>query len=46
MSPKKIRNDMVDMNYAAYFDGLLSKDKKAMNIYTEAKFLLHNVLHA
>ena len=48
VSPKKMRNDMVDMNYVAYatyFDGLLSKDKKVMNIHAQAKFLLCNVLH-
>lgn len=45
-NPKTIRNDIVDMNYAAfatYFDGLLSKDEKAMVIYHQAKYLLDNV---
>lgn len=49
VNPKRMRNDMVDMNYVAYatyFDGLLSKDKKATNIYVQATFLLRNVLHA
>jgi hypothetical protein len=44
--PETIRNDMVDTNYAAfatYFDGLLSKDKKAILIYQRAKYLLNNV---
>jgi hypothetical protein len=41
-----IRNDMVDVNYAAfatYFDGLLSKDEKALRIYQQAKYLLDHV---
>lgn len=49
VKPKRMRNDMVDMNYVAYatyFDGFLSKDKKATNIYTQATFLLRKVLHA
>jgi len=38
-SPEKIRNDMVDVNFAAcatYFDGLLSSDKKLLSICDEA----------
>ena len=45
----KILNDMVDMNYVAYatyFDGFLSKDKKALVIYSEASFLLDKVFSA
>jgi hypothetical protein len=43
---KKLRNDVVDMTYVAYatfFDGLLSRDKKAAEIYDEARFLLDEV---
>jgi hypothetical protein len=38
-SPVKLRNDLVDMHFAAYgtyFDGLLSADAKVGRIYTEA----------
>jgi hypothetical protein len=40
---KKLRNDMVDVNFAAtatYFDGLLSADQKLIAIYNEARYLL------
>ena len=49
VKPEKMRNDMIDMNfvaYATYFDGLLSKDAKALRIYDEASFLLKNVFLA
>jgi hypothetical protein len=42
----KLRNDVVDMTYVAYgtlFDGLMSKDRKAMEIYEETRFLLDEV---
>jgi hypothetical protein len=42
-SPSKLRNDMVDVNFAAYatyFDGLLSADQKTMRIYEEARMWL------
>lgn len=42
----KMRNDMVDMTYAAYatfFDGLLSADKKAKRIYQGARSLIRGV---
>lgn len=42
-SAKKLRNDMVDVNFAAfatYFDGLLSKDEKCQRIHTQARYLL------
>lgn len=42
-SPAKLRNDMVDMNVAAYgtfFDGLLSADAKVLRIHKEARLLL------
>lgn len=45
--PTTIRNDLVDMNYVAfatYFDGLLTKDKKAILIYKQAKYLLDKVI--
>lgn len=41
-----IRNDMVDVNFAAYatfFDGLLSSDAKVQRIYLEARVLLATV---
>lgn len=41
--PEKLRNDVIDVNFAAfatYFDGLLTSDKRAGEIYTEAAFLL------
>jgi hypothetical protein len=41
----KLRNDMVDLNFATFatfFDGLLSADAKAMEIYTNANFFLTN----
>lgn len=40
---KKLRNDMVDINfstYATYFDGLLSSDRKMTCIYEKATWLL------
>ncbi len=49
VNPAKMQNDMIDMNYVAYstyFDGLLSKDKKALLIYKEALSLLDNVFCA
>ncbi len=39
-------DDVVDMTYVAYatiFDGILSKDRKLLEIYEEANFILHNV---
>src|SRR5882724_2200631 len=44
--PEKIRNDIVDVNFAAfatYFDGLLTEDVKLKGIYQDAKFLLRTV---
>jgi hypothetical protein len=41
--PDKLRNDVIDVNFAAfatYFDGLLTADKRAGEIYAEADFLL------
>ena len=46
IKPQKLRNDIVDANFATfatYFDGLLSKDQKANDIYTEARFVLHRL---
>jgi hypothetical protein len=43
VKPEKIRNDIVDATYAAYatyFQGLLSSDAGANEIYTDAKFLI------
>jgi hypothetical protein len=44
----RLRNDLVDMNYVAYstyFDGFLSNDKKANEIYSIAKFMLETMFH-
>jgi hypothetical protein len=44
--PEKLCNDVVDMTYVAYatfFDGLLSKDKKSIEIFEHARFLLDEV---
>jgi len=41
--PDRLRNDVVDVNFAAfatYFDGLLTADKRAGDIYVEANLLL------
>jgi len=41
--PKKLRNDVIDVNFAAfatYFDGLITSDQRAGEIYVEAEFLL------
>ena len=42
-SPTKLRNDFVDMNFAAYstyFDGLMSADAKVSRIHQEARIWL------
>ena len=47
VKPEKIRNDIVDATfvaYATYFQGLLSKDAKANEIYGDAKAFLGLVL--
>jgi hypothetical protein len=44
--PERMRNDIIDVTYAAYatcFDGLLSKDQKAKEIYDSSMWLLDNV---
>jgi hypothetical protein len=44
--PERMRNDIIDVTYAAYatcFDGLMSKDKMANEIYENAMSLLENV---
>ena len=43
IKPDKIRNDLVDANFAAfatYFDGLLTNDKKLNDLYNEARVML------
>lgn len=45
-SHKKLRNDMVDINfvaYATYFDDLLSNDEKSIRIYDKARLFLWRV---
>lgn len=42
-APERLRNDFVDMNFAAYatyFDGLMSSDKKTIRLHTEARVWL------
>lgn len=42
-SPERLRNDIVDVNFAAYatyFDGLMSADAKANRIHSEARLWL------
>jgi hypothetical protein len=46
VSPERIRNDLVDINFAAfatYFDGLLTADDKLISIYLEAKIWLEKI---
>lgn len=48
-SPSRIRNDMVDMTFAAYgtyFDGLLSDDVNVNRIYVEACLMLDGLFDA
>ena len=43
VSPARLRNDMVDMSFAAYgtfFDGVLSADAKVLRIHKEARIIL------
>ena len=43
IKPEKIRNDLVDANFAAfatYFEGLLTNDKKLNDLYNEAWVML------
>ena len=43
---EKLRNDMVDVNFATfatYFDGLMTADKKAAEIYADAELFLREV---
>lgn len=47
VKPDTMRNDVVDMNYVAYatfFDGLMSKDRKANQIYDEACVVLQKII--
>lgn len=44
---EKLRNDVVDLHFVAcatFFDGLLTKDKKAENIYTQTTAKLNNII--
>jgi hypothetical protein len=46
VKPERIRNDLVDVNFAAYatyFDGILSNDKKVNDIYKDAVWMLRNI---
>jgi len=47
IKPEKLRNDMVDLNFATfatYFDGLLSADKKLTRIYLRANYILRQII--
>ena len=40
--PEKLRNDMVDVNFAAYalyFDGILTNDQKLRAVYERARWI-------
>jgi hypothetical protein len=46
VKPAKIRNDLIDVSFAAYatyFDGIFSNDNKANAIYKDAVWMLKNV---
>ncbi len=46
VKPAKIRNDLVDLSFAAYatyFDGILSDDEKVNAIYSDAVWMLKHV---
>jgi len=46
MKSDGLGNDIIDMNfvaYATYFDGFLSKDNKAQNLFAEVRYLLGNL---
>jgi len=47
IKPEKLRNDMVDLNFATfatYFDDLLSADKKLTRIYLQANYILRQII--
>ena len=47
ISNDKLRNDFIDMVYAAYatfFDGIITKDKKLLEIYQFARWQLTEVV--
>ena len=49
INQEKLQNDMIDMNFvtfATYFDGLMTDDAVAREIYTDAAFLLGEVYAA
>lgn len=44
-SPEKLRNDMIDCHisaYATYFDGVLTKDQKQMQIFNRTRYILRS----
>ncbi len=44
---ERLRNDIVDMTYVAFaaqFDGLLTRDKKMLELYEETRFILDEIL--
>lgn len=44
--PERVRNDMVDVNFAAYgtyFDGIMTNDRKMLSIFDEASFVLKEI---
>ncbi len=46
VNPDRLRNDLIDMSYAAYatlFDGIISKDIKLNRIYQMANYFINHV---
>jgi hypothetical protein len=45
-SPEKVRNDFIDLNFATvgtYFNGLMSVDKRALDIHLELRVVLERL---
>jgi hypothetical protein len=48
VKPEKLRNDVIDMQYvpyATFYNGLLTNDKKMIQIYSESCYLLENLFY-
>ena len=46
--PENIRNDLIDVNfatYATYFDGILTSDKRLLQLFNEMMVLLEMIKH-
>lgn len=49
LNPKRMCNDLIDMHFVTYgtiFDGLLTNDNKAKEIYVQTKYLLSTLFKA